>query len=186
MPASGNSTDYSGDIAALQSDIDNIYSQFEEIQNQIDDVLSQVDDTLTAWEEAQETDEEPSELVSETTRWDVELVANNINATLDYEVRPSRIEDEDIYDINIQVTNGTAAALVDVILTIYLMPRDSTSLVSKDTDIYSRATPMLNWSIDIITKSNGAARRIECTSGKFTVPANSSVVLSTEFELIYQ
>lgn len=186
LPDSSNAKDYSSDIAALQSDIDNIYSQFEEIQNQIDDVLAQVDETLAAWEEAQQSTTEKETITSSTTSWDIELTASNASATLAYEIRPSRIKDEDIYDIDIQVTNSTGTALTDVILTIYLLPRDSTTLVSDDTDIYSRTTPMLNWAVDIITKSSGTARRIECTSSKFTVPANSSVTLNTEFELVYQ
>jgi TolA-binding protein len=185
LPSSDNSTDYSGEITALQSDIENIYAQFEETQNQIDDAVSQVDDTLAAWEEEQA--QEQVAIVNSTTRWDIEVSCSNPDATVEVEVNPSRIDEADTYDIDIQVTNSTGTDMTGIYLLAYYLPRDATTLVdSNDTDMYPASSPMINWSVDVITKSSGQTRRIECESAKFNLAAGASLVIRTEFDLAYQ
>ena len=151
--------------------------------------MSQVDDTLTAWEEQQatETETETETLATTSTRWDIEVSCSNSDATVEVEISPTRIDEADTYDIDIQVTNPTGDAMTGIYLLAYYLPRDATTLIdSEDTDMYPVSSPMLNWNIDVITKSGGQARRIECESDKFNLAAGASLVIRTEFDLAYQ
>jgi len=77
---------------------------------------------------------------------------------------------------------------VDVVLSIYLTPRQTTTIVDEsDTDIFTVShNPRLWWTVDVITKTGNYARRIECISNKFNILANSSRLIQTEFDLAYE
>jgi len=178
---------YDADIAALQNDIDNIYAEMENFSDELDNTLAEVDDMLENWEAKIIEEEEVETTTSDPVRWDIELSATKTGAVLLYECYPKKIDEEDTYDIDIQVTNNTASELVDVVLMLYLVPRETTAILNEsDTDIYTTSTPLLRWTMDIITKSNDCTRRIECESNKFNVPANGNVVIRTEFDLAYK
>lgn len=172
-----NPTAYKADINKLTGDINDIRTQLVNLVNQdsstasdlakhkarIDEyevVLTDMEDILVELQLITEDKEvvEPEE----TTRWDLDVYAVNYpgNVTLGYMVSPSRIEDEDDYDITLTVLNNTTSTIPDLRLEVALRPRGDVKVDENKIYLDTVRYPYSLWDTEIIEKSDGTCRRI--------------------------
>jgi hypothetical protein len=182
-----DSTDYSGDINALYDEIDNLSME-------LDDILAEVDDMLAAWEEEQASFDNGSSSSNslDTTKWSLEVeFANDLPAgvTLEYEIKPTRIEESDTYRVNIFLYSA-GATIENNYITVYFVPRDKdTNIDTKGTFLDSANSPYLDWYPSFSPKeSSGVSsncRRITFESDEFDLTLTGNYTIKLDFDLYY-
>ena len=178
-------------------DIDNIYAELEGFREELDNVLIEVSDMLAAWEETQQVaQEEAAELI--TTEWELDawidyVIPQGKVGDVSVEVKSRSIDDEDNYTITLVITNTYDVIIQPASITLTFRPDDKVA-VSDDVDIYSSASPNLDWNVDILRTTDKLCKKIQAVAdiptGRLTIPAQIDTIPGTvqckvEFDLVY-
>jgi len=193
LPTSSGSN-YDADIEALQSDIDNIYTEIESLNDELYSVLDEIETMLADWEEEQQATADEDETVSTITKWYIDAQFEDaLPATLeinDYvSVKPSRIEENDIYRIEVDI-EGTGE-IDDNSLIVTLTPRTKdTSIDTEKTFLDFASTPRgVDWWTDFTPTAKGGVsvdcRKIEFYSDDFDLKVEDDFTIKLDLDLCY-
>jgi hypothetical protein len=188
-----DSTDYSGDINALYDDIGTLYDEIDNLGMELDDILVEVDEMLATWEEEQEASNGSSSSggEGETTRWTptISLEQASLDVAIDassIKWHPSSIREEDTYSIAFEVTNSHQDEARQVSLVIVFTPSSRDTVVDiGNTGLYSTTSPIIWWDSDFTPSDGVECRRIEFISDLFSIPKDTTLEISLDFDLYY-
>jgi len=188
------------------SDIDNIYAELENLGEELDNTLAEVDDMLAAWEDEQviqEEEEEESEQSDETAKFTPTITSNKDVSVIAFEplyIQPWKIEEEDVYRINVKGYNPleesgeftTDITALQIYITFTPGTGDKVYIDEDNTGLFTMALPYYEWDTDVVTRGDDKyCRRISCTSQPINLVASEEApmdffTMSLEFELAYK